>query len=81
MNEEKELETYITIAGLAKLKIVPFGETKLYEFAKKGYITTYKIPDSDKTLVLASEVYRDIKKYNKRLIYGKDLIRLQKKTI
>ena len=63
------LEPYITIPELAKMGIVPLGETKLYELANTGKIPSYRI---DKTImVLPSEVHQAIKDSKKRLIHGK----------
>ena len=63
------MEPYVTIPDLVKLKIVPLGETKLYELANSGKIPSYRV--GKKILVLASEVHNAMRKFNIRMLNAK----------
>lgn len=67
------MEAYLTIPELVKKRIIPLGETKLYELAKLEKIPSYRV--GKKILVLESEVHEAIKKFNLRLVYGKAFTR------
>ena len=68
-----DLEHFITIPELAKKRILPLGETKLYELANLGKIPSYRI--DKKIFVLESEVHEAIKNYHVRPKHGKAFFR------
>ena len=65
----KNLEPYLTIPNLVKKGTIPLGETKLYELANMGKVRSYRV--GKKILVLETEVWEDLKKFNLRMLYGK----------
>lgn len=69
----KILEPYLTIPELVKRGTIPLGESKTYELANMGKIRSYRV--GKKILVLESEVWEDVKKFNLRMLHGKSIAR------
>ena len=69
MNKQETIEPFITIPELANRKTLSLGETKLYELAKRGQISSYRV--GKKILVKESEVHADIARhFGMKVIHG-----------